>query len=240
MSDDTRSKKAICLEDLRKRILTQELEPGSYLDETRLAEAYRISRPPLREVLRQLAGDGFVVLYENRGAQVAPMTHKTLRNFFVAAPMIYAAVTRLAAEHAKPSQIMRLKDTQLLFRAAIRDGDTAERALMNERFHAIIGEMADNEYLAPSLRRLLIDHTRIGMTFYSPRNRALAEQRAVAADQHDRLIELIEAGDADTAAELAVAHWELSRAEIESFVTPAGLRIPLGSVPGIQDKREAQ
>ncbi|MAY61784.1 MAG: GntR family transcriptional regulator [Rhizobiales bacterium] len=237
VSDDNRSRKANCLEDLQRRILTLDLEPGSYLDETRIAEAYMISRPPLREVLRQLAGDGYVVLHENRGAQVAPMTHKTLRNFFVAAPMIYAAVTRLAAENARAEQIMRLKDTQLLFRAAIRDGDTPARALMNERFHAIIGEMADNEFLVPSLRRLLIDHTRIGMTFYSPRTQALADQRAVAAEQHDQFIALIESGDADAASELAVAHWELSRAEIESFVTPKSIQIPLGHAPGSQRKR---
>ena len=86
------------------------------------------------------------------------MTHKTLRNFFVAAPMIYAAVTRLAAEHAKPNQIMRLKDTQLLFRAAIRDGDTAERALMNERFHAIIGEMADAETIDTAIKAAETGH----------------------------------------------------------------------------------
>ena len=90
VSDDNRSRKANCLEDLQRRILTLDLEPGSYLDETRIAEAYMISRPPLREVLRQLAGDGYVVLHENRGAQVAPMTHKTLRNFFVAAPIAFA------------------------------------------------------------------------------------------------------------------------------------------------------
>lgn len=239
MSDDTRSRKAICLDDLRRRIVTLGFEPGSYLDETEISEAYEISRPPLREILRQLAGEGYVVLHENRGAQVAPMTHKTMRNFFVAAPMIYAAVTRLAAEHATPAQIMRLKDIQLLFRAAIRDGDTVERALMNERFHAVIGEMADNEYLLPSLRRLLIDHTRISMTFYNPRAQALAEQRAAAADQHDQFIALIEAGDAEAAADLAVAHWELSRAEIESFVTPAGMQIPLGRAPGVQEKRGA-
>lgn len=237
MSAGGKSKKAVCLEDLRRRILTLALEPGSYLDEVEISELYQISRPPLREILRQLAGEGYVVLHENRGAQVAPMTHKTLRNFFIAAPMIYAAVARLAALHATPAQIMRLKDAQLLFRAAIREGDTAKRALMNERFHAVIGEMADNEYLLPSLRRLLIDHTRIGMTFFSRRNRVLADQRAEAADQHDRLIALIEAGDPDGAADLAVAHWELSRAEIESFVTPAGMQIPLGRAPGIADER---
>ncbi|MDA5558768.1 GntR family transcriptional regulator [Shimia sp. MMG029] len=231
MSTAKSTKKSMCLDDLRRRILTQDLEPGIYLDEAQLAERYEMSRPPLREVLNQLAGEDYVILHKNRGAQVAPMTHKTLRNFFVAAPMIYAAVSRLAAEHATPNQIMRLKDAQLLFRASIREGDAAERALMNQRFHAIIGEMADNEYLLPSLRRLLIDHTRIGMTFYNPRHVALAAQRDVAADQHDTIIELIEAGDAERAADLAIAHWELSRAEIEAFVTPQGMQYPLGEAP---------
>ena len=239
METETRSKKTICVEDLRRKILTQALEPGAYLDETELSEAYGISRPPLREVLRQLSGEGYVVLHENRGAQVAPMTHKTLRNFFVAAPMIYAATTRLAAEHATPAQVVRLKECQWAFRQAIRNGDAAERAVGNQRFHSIIGEMADNEFLMPSLRRLLIDHTRIGMTFYSPRKLDLANQRELAADQHDQFIDLIEAGDADAAAALAVAHWELSRAQIESFVTPDSMSIPLGRAPGQAETRGA-
>jgi len=239
MTTEIRSKKALCAEDLRRRVLTLGLEPGAYLDETELAMTYGISRPPLREVLNQLAGEGYVVLHKNRGAQVAPMTHTTMRNFFMAAPMLYAAVSRLAVEHATKAQIMRLRDTQTLFRKAIRDGDTAERALMNQRFHAIIGEMADNEFLTPSLRRLLIDHTRIGMTFYNPRKPELSQQRDLAADQHDAFIALIEAGDAEAAADLAVAHRELSRAWIESFVTPESIRIPLGRAPASAETRGA-
>lgn len=111
MSDGSIGRKARCVEDMRRRILTQEYEPGRYLDEAELAETYGFSRPPLREVPNQLAGEGYLVLQKNRSAQVAPMTHKTLRSFFMAAPMIYAAVSRLAAEHATPAQIMRIKDT---------------------------------------------------------------------------------------------------------------------------------
>lgn len=230
------TRKAHCAAELRRRILTMDLAPGALLDETELAAAYDLSRPPVREVLRELAGEGYVTLRENRAAQVAEMSHRSLRAFFSAAPMIYAAVSRLAAQHATPAHIMRLKDTQLLFRAAIRDGDTAGRALMNERFHAQIGEAADNDYLLPSLRRLLIDHTRIGMTFYSPRHAPLAAQRAVAADQHDAFIAHIEAGDADGAGALAVAHWELSRDEIASFVMPGGLDLPLGAAPRVEGR----
>lgn len=231
---EPKSKKAQCIEDLRRKVLTEVLEPGLYLDETELSETYGISRPPLREVLRQLAGEGYVVLHENRGAQVAPMSHKTLRNFFVAAPMIYAATTRLAAQHRTAAQVVRLKECQWAFRQAIKSGDPAERALRNERFHSLIGEMADNEFLIPSLRRLLIDHTRIGMTFYDPRKEEMACVSATAADQHDQFIDLIEAGDDDAAADLAVAHWELSRSQIESFVIPVSMKIPLGRMPAAE------
>lgn len=224
----SRNRKSACAEDLRRRILIQALPPGEYLDETELSDHYGISRPPLREVLRELAGEGYVVLHTNRGAQITPMTHKAMRNFFMAAPMIYAAVTRLAAEHATPHQIARLKDCQRAFRKAIHEGDAPERSLLNEQFHSIIGEMADNEYLMPSLKRLLIDHTRIGVTFYNTRRVELADEREAAADHHDEFIALIETGDAEGAAKLAVAHWELSRAQIESFVTPVSIQMPLG------------
>ncbi|UCH41503.1 MAG: GntR family transcriptional regulator, partial [Gammaproteobacteria bacterium] len=83
--------------DLKKRILTLELEPGEALDEASLSEHYRISRTPLREILRGLAGEGCVEIINNRGAYVSSMSHKVLRDFFVTAPMIYSAIGRLAA-----------------------------------------------------------------------------------------------------------------------------------------------
>lgn len=228
--------KSACIEDLKKRILTLSLQPGEYLDEVQVGDTYGISRPPVREALRQLAGEGYVVLHEKRGAQVAPMTHTTLRHFFMAAPMIYAAVARLAAEHATRDQINRMKFIQKSFREAIRSQDVAERALLNERFHDAMGEMADNEYLLPSLRRLLIDHTRISMTFYNPRLASMAKAQTIAADQHDEFIALIEAGDAEAAAALAVSHWELSRTQMECFVTPASIIAPLGTAPAENKK----
>ncbi|MGD8351247.1 MAG: GntR family transcriptional regulator, partial [Gammaproteobacteria bacterium] len=79
-------KKAI-YDDLKKQILTLELEPGTALDEVRLSERYRISRTPLREILRSLAAEGCVDIVNNRGAYVSAMSHKVLRDFFVTAPM---------------------------------------------------------------------------------------------------------------------------------------------------------
>ena len=216
-------RKAALHAELKRRILTCMLPPGGDLDEARLAQEFEISRPPVREVLRQMAGEGFVELRPNRGARVAAMDHTTLRNFYLVAPMIYGAVTRLAARNARPDQIAELRKVQAEFRIAIEEGRVEDRVFLNDRFHALTGEMADNAYLEPSLRRLLIDHARIGMTFYQPRTAAMRANLDVAAAQHDEIIAAIETGDEDRAEALAVAHWELSRSMIEVLARPDGL-----------------
>ncbi|MEO0959675.1 MAG: GntR family transcriptional regulator, partial [Pseudomonadota bacterium] len=152
--------------DLQRRILTLDLPPGAHLDETRLSEEYGISRTPLRDIFRQLDGEGYIEIRENRGTIVSPMGHKTMRDFYLAAPMIYSAVARLAARNAMPADIAMLRDVQDEFRASVEGGDLDGMVYWNDRFHFLIGQIADNPYLMPSLRRLLIDHARIGQTFW--------------------------------------------------------------------------
>jgi DNA-binding GntR family transcriptional regulator len=232
MADTARTRKATFLAALRARVLTQAVPPGADLDEVILSEEFGLSRTPLREALRELAGEGYVELTPNRGARVSELGHTTLRDFFLAAPMIYGAVLRLAATHAQPSQISELKQAQKAFRAALIGGDVAARALANNRFHAITGDMAANIYLGPSFNRLLIDHARISMTFYGEDQR---EEPGLAADQHDAMIAAIEARDADAAASLAEDHWALSRHRIAQFVMPNPLSQRLGEpIPSVR------
>ena len=214
---------------LKRSILTLGLRPGADLDEASLSDEFGLSRTPLREVLRRLAGEGYVTLRENRGARVSDMSHTTLREFFLAAPMIYGAILRLAAQNARTDQIEQLKEAQDAFRATLRRGRGEDRALANNRFHEVTGEMAANTYLLPSFRRLLIDHARISMTFYAPRDDEMAQNVSTAAGHHDEIIAAIEMRDEDAAGRLATLHWNLSRDRIEIFVMPTGLDIPLGS-----------
>lgn len=232
-------RKAAVQAALRRQILTLERAPGSAIDEASVAKEYGLSRPPLREVLRQMAGEGYLELRPNRGAVVAPMDYGTLRHFFLVAPMIYSAVARLAAQNATPAQIASLKEIQRNFVAAIRDGSVEDRTFWNDRFHATTGEMADDVYLMPSLRRLLIDHARIGMTFYRPRNGDTDARLVKAAEQHDQIIAAIEAGDEAAAANAADDHWKLSRDRIETFVMPSALEVPLGTEPGARNNGES-
>jgi len=224
-----RQNKADVLDALRRMVLTQELLPGADLDEATLSAQWHLSRTPLRDVLRQLAGEGYVEIRENRGARVSEMSHRSLRDFFLAAPMIYAAILRLAAQNATPAQIETLKQAQETFKASLRGGDIAARALANTHFHEVTGDMAANTYLLPSFRRLLIDHARISMTFFRPSDTKDAQDLTQASGQHDAIITAIESADADAAADLAIQHWNLSRHRIEQFVMPAGLDLALGT-----------
>ncbi len=221
-------KKQACQDALIHRILTLDIQPGSTLDETLISEEYGLSRTPLREVFQKLAGDGYLSQNKNRGTKVSSMDLASMRNFFQTAPMIYAAVARLAAENANNQQIQELKSAQAFFRRAGEESEAQEMAMQNHRFHRIIGEMAGNPYLSPSLNRLLIDHTRMSQMFYKPIN---SKERLLvwkACDQHDAMIEAIENSDPGSIVTLTIEHWELSRDRIEKFVRPDPLDVDIG------------
>ncbi|MEM6385349.1 MAG: GntR family transcriptional regulator [Pseudomonadota bacterium] len=225
-----KANKEDCLLDLKRRILTLELAPGSALDEASLVAQFGLSRTPLREVLQRLAGEGYAQITSNRGAQVASMDITVMRTFFQTAPMIYAAIARLAAESRRKNELEALKATQLRFRKAIVDRNTIDAALANHDFHASIGAMAKNPYLAVCLHRLLVDHTRLGHTFYKPAKRADQKLIEQATEQHDAMIDAFEAQNAEQAVQLTLQHWDLSRDRIERFVHPDPLPMDMGSV----------
>lgn len=221
-------------DDLKRQILTMELDPDEDLDEVSISERYGLSRTPVRDIFRRLAGEGYIDIRENRGARVIPLNHTTLRHFFLVAPMIYAAIGRLAVQNFKPKQLTELSDTQERFRIASHRGDTLEMVLENNRFHEIMGEMSGNVYLQPSLGRLLVDHARIGHTFFHPRNDDMRQRLELAIDHHDGFIAAIKARDEQTVVDLVFKHWELSRENMELYVAPDRMKADsFGEVPAL-------
>lgn len=138
--------------------------------------------------------------------------------------MIYAAVGRLAVRNVKLRQLMDLRGVQDRFRNASLAGDAIAMVLSNNRFHEIIGEMSADAYLQPSLGRLLIDHARIGHTFFRPRTDDQPNRVLTAVAHHDSFIEAIDARDEDAFVDLVFKHWELSRENLKLFIVPEGLK----------------
>ena len=228
--------KNFCLEDMRQRILSLDLEPGSDLDEIGLTQHYGLSRTPLREILQRLAGEGYIQLNPNRGAKVASMDLARMQVFFRTAPMIYANIAYMAAEMRTQAQLEGLKFIQAEFVKATENGQSHDAAFSNFRFHEMIGRMAHNPYLMACMDRLLIDHTRLSKTFYDPREEDEQDLVQTAAEQHEGIIAAIEARDPNMAMDISLQHWDLSRDRIERFVRPDPLPAQLSD---IEERRHA-
>lgn len=235
----TRGGKSALYETLKRQILAMEFAPDDDLDEARLSEEYGISRTPVRDILRQLAGEGYVDIRENRGARVIPMNHTTLRDFFLVAPLIYEAVGRLAIQNFKVSQLDALKACQARFRAAVEAHDPDTMVRENNLFHDLIGQMANSVFLRPTYNRLLIDHSRIGHIFYRSESDLPAEV-AKSADHHDGMIAAIAERDEAAMVRLVAEHWELSRQRMELFIAPKGLKSEAWSSPQADGRPRGQ
>lgn len=156
------------------------------------------------------------------------MNHESLHSFYVAAPLIYVATTQLAATYASAEEIEVLKAIQAQFRQAIEERDVENRVLYNDAFHLEIGKMAHNDYLMPSLRRLLIDHTRLGKIFYRhPTTDDMQRDLEIACEQHEQMIQAIERRDPQAAGQLVRYHFELSRRRMAEYAAPQGLDVPI-------------
>ncbi|POP47659.1 GntR family transcriptional regulator [Superficieibacter electus] len=221
-------RKTLLADTLRQRIMSMELAPGAVVDEVTLSAEFGLSRPPVRELMRQLAAEGYIELEANRPARVSAMNYHSLRSFFLAAPLIYTATSQLAATHATPDDVARLKEIQERFRAAMDQNDAWGRVFYNDQFHYEIGLIARNDYLLPSLRRLQIDHARIAKTFYRAQpSDDMQQDMNEAVHQHDLIIDAIACHDVAAIDELIRAHWELSRRRLADYVMPEGVVIPL-------------
>jgi len=227
-ADASPDRKALLAEALRRRILSMELAPGAVVDELALCDEFGLSRPPVRELLRQIAAEGYIELEANRAPRVAAMSHESLRAFFLAAPLVYIATTQLAATRATEAEIAELRQIQARFRQAIEEQHVENRVIYNDEFHLEIGKMAHNDYLMPSLRRVLIDHARLGKIFYRhPTTVDMQKDLELACDQHDQIIEAIARHDTEAAGQLIREHMELSRRRMAEYAAPEGMEVSL-------------
>jgi DNA-binding GntR family transcriptional regulator len=171
---------------LRQRIFARELEPGSWIDELRIAEALGISRTPLREALKVLAAEGLVTMKVRRGAYVTEVSEQDLREVYELLSLLEAdaagAVCRVASD-AELAQLQTLHNE--LEQAAQPGTGSRERFFeLNEAFHLQLLDMARNRWrkqMVADLRKVM-KLNRHSSLFKSGRiEESLKEHRAILA-----------------------------------------------------------
>lgn len=147
-------------ERLRQRIFRRELEPGSWIDELKLAEEFGISRTPLREALKVLATEGLITMKVRRGAYVTEVSEQDLIEVYHLLALLESDAAAAVAQHGTDTELQELRDLHdQLERAADGSGASRERFFeINERFHLRLLELARNRWrvqMVADLRKVM-------------------------------------------------------------------------------------
>ena len=141
---------------LRQRIFRRELEPGSWIDELKLAEEYGISRTPLREALKVLAAEGLVTMKVRRGAYVTEVNEKDLSDVYHLLSLLESDAAGVVAARASAAELKELQALHAELEAAVADRE--KFFAINERFHMRLLELADNRWrdqMVADLRKVM-------------------------------------------------------------------------------------
>ena len=139
---------------LRQAILKGELEPGERLMEIQLADRLGVSRTPIREAIRKLELEGLVLMIPRKGAEVAKISEKRLRDVLEVRRSLEELAIELACQRMTESDIKELEEAQEAFRAAIHSADAMTIAETDEHYHDIIYNGTGNNRLVQILNNL--------------------------------------------------------------------------------------
>ncbi len=182
--------------EIRGLIVSLELAPGALIDERELIERLEIGRTPVREALRRLAHERLVEVYPRRGMFVTGVDVRELARLSEVRELLEPEAARLAAERATDTdreQLSRLL-TEL-------DAGGSELMDLDERIHRAVYRAAHNDLLEATLEQYYVLALRI---WSMALDRAYELEEAVEA--HRALLEAIQAGDGERAADTMRAH----------------------------------
>jgi DNA-binding GntR family transcriptional regulator len=177
--------------EIRGLIVSLELAPGAVIDERELIKQLEIGRTPVREALRRLSHEGLVEVYPRRGMFVTGVDVRELARLSEVLEVLEPEAARLAAERATDADREELG--ALL---AELEGGASELMDLDERIHRAVYRAAHNDLLEATLEQYYVLALRIWSIAL---DRAHELEEAVEA--HRTLLEAIQAGDGERAAD---------------------------------------
>jgi len=199
---------------IRDDIVAGHLAFGSRLTLDALAARYDVGHMPIREAVRQLQGEGVLVLTPNRGARVRGVDVGFVRNIFDMRIAIEAMLARRAARAIDARGIARLEAIEDEFEATARTKDYRALLALNRQFHSVINDAAQN----PEAEAVLDTHRRLIAALWMQYGYGDARPAGVISD-HRHIIAALAAHDADVAAALAMAHAAKAKQELIARMT---------------------
>ena len=199
--DDYLPLRDVVFNTLRQAILRGELKPGERLMEIQLANKLGVSRTPIREAIRKLELEGLVLMIPRRGAEVAEITEKSLRDVLEVRGALEELAVKLACQKITDEQIAELRAAEKEFEQALNSGDVTVYAEADVKFHDVIYHATDNQRLIQLLFNL-----REQMYRYRVEYLKREEAHGTLLVEHKKIIETIANRDMDAAVDAVCQH----------------------------------
>lgn len=188
-------------EALRDAIVNQTLKPGERLMETELAEEIGVSRTPVREAIRKLELEGYVVMIPRKGAYVSGLSIKDINEVFEIRGTLEALAAGLSAERATEEEIEEMKKDLEMEAHLWETSDLLKTIEIDIKFHEQIYKSARNSRLLTMIKELREQVQRFRTTTL-----AVPGRMKFALDEHRKILAAIAARDVETAQLAAEEH----------------------------------
>lgn len=172
---------------LRSAIITGELSPGERLMEIKLANELGVSRTPVREALRKLEKEGLVITTARRGAEVAPINEKDLKEVLEIRRSLESLACQIAAQKITPEQVEEIRSMNDSIEKAIEMNDTEAITQLDIEFHEIIYVITENSRLIDMLHQLKEHILRYRLQYIKD-----MKNKKNIVDEHKRIINALE------------------------------------------------
>lgn len=186
---------------LRQAILRGELKPGERLMEIQLANKLGVSRTPVREAIRKLELEGLVLMIPRKGAEVAEITEKSLKDVLEVRRALEELAVKIACERMDGGQIDELKEAAEEFERTLQSGDVTKYAEADMQFHDVIYLATENQRLIQLLNNLREQMYRFRVEYLKKK-----ECHGKLLAEHQELIRDIENRDKDAASRMVCTH----------------------------------
>ncbi len=180
---------------IKEAVVTCQLGPGQLIVQSELASQYGVGVTPVREALRRLALEGFVISVPRLGYQVSQVTYQDVQEIFEMRLILECSAARLAVERAKPEQIQKIVDSAN-FTYVFKERDTYMDFLQhNAEFHLAIAGLSENKRLVGQIGKVLDELHRVfhlGLDFRDSAEEMRADHMAVGEALARRDAEAVE------------------------------------------------
>lgn len=198
---------------LRQAILLGELKPGERLMEIQLANKLGVSRTPIREAIRKLELEGLVLMIPRKGAEVAEIKEKSLRDVLEVRKALEELSVELACDRITPELIEELEKSAEEFCRVLKSENVTEMAKADVNFHDVIYKAADNQRLMQLLSNL-------GEQMYRYRVEYLKDPavHGKLLEEHKEIIRCIREGKKEEAVEIVCEHIDNQVAAVSDVI----------------------